>query len=121
RVPRRGTRARLAAREPAPDSLIPGIAVVEPAAARAAGLGAQRPAPAERVVELEEVGRDRAESLLVAHVEALGQALADREHAVGELARAAQGELVQAEAARDAPVERHRLAAGEERARGRLQ
>src|SRR5947209_8609993 len=69
---------------------IPGEAVEQPAAARRAGLGAQRPAARERVVDLDEVRGDRAEALLVAEVEPVGDALAKGEHAVLQLARAAE-------------------------------
>src|SRR5690242_21591283 len=86
---------------------VPGEAVEEPATARRAGLGAHRPAARDRVVELDEVGGHRADALLVAHINLVGEALAEGDHAVLRLSRAAQRDLVEAEGAREALVERH--------------
>src|SRR5690348_4678697 len=98
---------------------VPRVAVEEAAAARRAGLRAQRPAPREGVIELDEVRDDRADALLVAHVQPVREALAEGDDAVFRVAAAAQGDLVQAEGAREAPVERHRgaVAAGKQGAR----
>src|SRR5919201_2287752 len=102
-------------------SSVPGKAVEEAAAARGAGLGAQRPAARERVVDLHQVGCDGAEALLVAEIEAVGDALAEGEHAVLQLARAAERYFVEPEALRDAPVKRHAVAAREQGTGRRLQ
>src|SRR6185436_6310115 len=85
--------------------LVPRVAVEESHAARGTGLPAQRDALRQRVVQLHQVLRRRPDRALEAEIE-LVVALAERDHVAFELARAAQAELVQAEARREALAER---------------
>src|SRR5437764_9161886 len=80
---------------------VPGEAVEEAAAARGAGLGTQRPAARERIVHLDETRGDRAEALLVAQIQLVRDALAEGEHAVLQLAGAAERHFIETEALRE--------------------